>query len=198
MSGLLSGVLPTIFSQADRAKRYIGGLLSDPVGRMQQSGGQAVDDLTKIGLLTEQAFTDPKNPMRPTDNAAYRQLVDTYLNSVMNFAPAGVVTGGPMAAQLNQKYGDLLDATLLEGRNVNLSKVVVPKDARGQGVGSDFMNDLAALADQQGQRVTLTPSSDFGGNKARLEQFYKRFGFVPNKGRTKDYEVFEAMYRDPR
>lgn len=198
MSGLLSGVLPAVFSQADRAKRFLGGLLSDPVGRVEQSMGQAQADLSKMGLLSEQAFSDPRNPMKMQDNAASRQLVDTYLNSVMNFAPAGIVTGGPMAAQLNQKYGDLLDATLMEGRNVNLSKVVVPKDARGQGVGSDFMNDLVALADQQGQRVTLTPSADFGGNKARLEQFYKRFGFVPNKGRNKDYEVFEAMYRDPK
>lgn len=90
MSGLLGGVLPAIYSQADRAKRYLGGLLSDPVGRMQQAGGQAVDDLTKIGLLGEQAFSDPKNPMKMQDNAASRQLVDTYLNSVMNFAPVGM------------------------------------------------------------------------------------------------------------
>lgn len=90
MSGLLGGVLPAIYSQADRAKRYLGGLLSDPVGRMQQAGGQAVDDLTKIGLLSEQAFSDPKNPMKMQDNAASRQLVDTYLNSVMNFAPVGM------------------------------------------------------------------------------------------------------------
>lgn len=90
MSGLLGGVLPAIFSQADRAKRYIGGLLADPVGRMQQAGGQAVDDLNKIGLLSEQAFSDPRNPMKMQDNAAARQLTDTYLNSVMNFAPVGM------------------------------------------------------------------------------------------------------------
>jgi len=90
MSGLLGGVLPAIFSQADRAKRYIGGLLADPVGRMQQAGGQAVDDLSKLGLLSEQAFNDPRNPMKLQDNAAARQLTDTYLNSVMNFAPVGV------------------------------------------------------------------------------------------------------------
>lgn len=90
MSGLLGGVLPAIFSQADRAKRYIGGLLADPVGRMQQAGGQAVDDLSKLGLLSEQAFSDPRNPMKLQDNAAARQLVDTYLNSVMNFAPIGM------------------------------------------------------------------------------------------------------------
>lgn len=100
MSGLLGGVLPAIYSQADRAKRYLGGLLSDPVGRMQQAGGQAVDDLTKIGLLGEQAFNDPRNPMKLQNNAAARQLVDTYLNSVMNFAPVGMTVKGPQAEAL--------------------------------------------------------------------------------------------------
>lgn len=90
MSGLLGGVLPAIYSQADRAKRYLGGLLSDPVGRMQQAGGQAVDDLSKLGLLSEQAFNDPRNPMKLQDNAAARQLTDTYMNSVLNFAPVGM------------------------------------------------------------------------------------------------------------
>lgn len=90
MSGLLGGVLPAIYSQADRAKRYLGGLLADPVGRMEQAAGQAQADLSKLGLLSEQAFSDPKNPMKLQDNAAARQLVDTYLNSVMNFAPVGM------------------------------------------------------------------------------------------------------------
>lgn len=30
---------------------------------------------------------------------------------------------------------------------------------------------------------------------SRLREFYKRFGFVENKGRDKDYEISEAMYR---
>lgn len=110
---------------------------------------------------------------------------------------AGVVKGGKIADALNIKHGDKLDAYLMEGDRLNLSKVVVPKEARGSGVGSAFMEDLVSAADKQGKTVTLTPSSDFGGNKARLEKFYKRFGFVPNKGRTKDYEISEAMYRLP-
>lgn len=94
MAGLLGGILPTVYSQADRAKRYLGGLLSDPIGRIEQSAGQAQADLSKLGLLGEQAFSDPRNPMNMQDNAAARQLIDTYLSSVLNFAPIGMVSKG--------------------------------------------------------------------------------------------------------
>lgn len=75
-----------------------------------------------------------------------------------------------------------------------LNKVIVPKEARGSGVGTNFMKDLVRYAKAKGKTLTLTPSSDFGGNKARLVEFYKRFGFVENKGKNKDYEISEAMY----
>lgn len=76
-----------------------------------------------------------------------------------------------------------------------LNKVIVPKESRGTGIGSDFMVDLTRYADNQGKVISLTPSADFGGSKARLTEFYKRFGFVENKGKNKDYEISEAMYR---
>ena len=50
-------------------------------------------------------------------------------------------------------------------------------------------------ADTKGKPIGLTPSADFGGNKARLTKFYKRFGFVPNKGKNKDYTISESMVR---
>lgn len=78
---------------------------------------------------------------------------------------------------------------------ITLSKIVVPDDARGSGKGSEAMQQLIDYADQTGQRIALTPSGDFGGTKKRLVEFYKRFGFVENKGKNKDYEISEAMYR---
>ena len=75
-----------------------------------------------------------------------------------------------------------------------LNKVIVLKEARGSGIGTNFMKDLVRYAKAKGKTLALTPSSDFGGNKARLVEFYKRFGFVENKGKNKDYEISEAMY----
>lgn len=78
---------------------------------------------------------------------------------------------------------------------INLSQIVVPKEARSSGAGTRAMQQLIDYADLTGQVITLTPSADFGGTKSRLVDFYKRFGFVENKGRNKDYEISEAMYR---
>jgi GNAT superfamily N-acetyltransferase len=78
-----------------------------------------------------------------------------------------------------------------------LSKIVVPEDARNQGIGTKAMQDLIAYADATGKRIALSPSADFGGNKGRLEDFYKSFGFVNNKGRSRDFSISETMLRDP-
>ena len=59
------------------------------------------------------------------------------------------------------------------------------------------MKHLTDWADANGKTVTLSPSSDFGGNKARLVEFYKRFGFVENKGRNKDFSISDTMFRKP-
>lgn len=84
------------------------------------------------------------------------------------------------------------------GANATLAKVVVPKADRGTGLGSDFMSALTKAADDDGATLALSPSGDFGGSKARLVDFYKRFGFVPNKGRNIDYEISESMLRIPK
>ena len=81
------------------------------------------------------------------------------------------------------------------GNRVMLSQVVVPKELRNQGIGTKYMQDLIDYADSVGKRVELSPSADFGGNKNKLKEFYSRFGFVENKGRNKDFEISESMYR---
>lgn len=81
---------------------------------------------------------------------------------------------------------------------ITLSQIVVPQEARGAGQGSAAMQALVDYADRTGQRVVLSPSSDFGGSKKRLVEFYKRFGFVENKGRNKDFTTMESMIRAPQ
>ncbi len=131
------------------------------------------------------------------------------------FNLAGVATGGagmfPSSGGSELRAGattikglrDHLDSTyqgvqsfVSESPNaVTVSKVVVPPESRGKGTGTAFMNDIIEYADSVGKPVALTPSSDFGGKVSALERWYKSLGFVPNKGRNKDFSVSEAMIR---
>lgn len=84
------------------------------------------------------------------------------------------------------------------GNQITVNKIVVPKGSRNQGLGSEVMRQVVDFADANQKTVALTPTSDFGGSKARLKGFYGRFGFEPNAGRTRDYEIMDAMRRYPR
>jgi hypothetical protein len=57
------------------------------------------------------------------------------------------------------------------------------------------MQQLCDAADAHGWMLVTTPSADFGGSKTRLTEFYARFGFVPNKGKHKDFATRATMLR---
>ena len=79
-----------------------------------------------------------------------------------------------------------------------LSKIEVSGDERNAGQGTKAMQDIVDRMDREGAIIALTPDDAFGGNKNRLIKFYKRFGFVPNKGRNKDFRFRETMIRYPQ
>ena len=61
------------------------------------------------------------------------------------------------------------------------------------------MNDIIKLGDTMKRTIILTPSKDFGATSVpRLIKFYKRFGFVENRGRNKDFDINYSMYRLPK
>lgn len=101
---------------------------------------------------------------------------------------------------LEDKYKDeLIGLDIYEdGKSLKLSRIIINPEFRGGGVGTDIMNDLINYADKNKKIITLTPSGDFGGNKNRLVQFYKRFGFKMNKGVHKSYEYMDTMIRWPK
>lgn len=82
-------------------------------------------------------------------------------------------------------------------RYVSLSKIEVDKKLRKQGLATKAMKDLIKVADENNLIITLSPTSEFGSSKSRLIEFYKRFGFVQNIGRNKDFHFAATMYRNP-
>lgn len=82
------------------------------------------------------------------------------------------------------------------GNYVTLNKIVA--NEFGNGYGSRFMEELTKIADENGWVLALTPDISFGGTSVnRLKNFYKRFGFKPNKGRNTDFNTRESMIRKP-
>lgn len=95
--------------------------------------------------------------------------------------------------------GVSIDAYPTKDGQISLSKIVVDKDKRGGGLGSQAMSDIVKYADETGATVRLSPSTDFGATSVnRLKDFYKRFGFVENKGQNKDFTISDSMYRPPK
>jgi GNAT superfamily N-acetyltransferase len=85
------------------------------------------------------------------------------------------------------------------GKTISLDKIVVPKSVRGSGAGTKAMQQLVDYADQSGKRIELSPSTDFGASsKSRLVEFYKKFGFKENKGKSKDFSTRHTMIREPK
>lgn len=84
---------------------------------------------------------------------------------------------------------------------ITLDDIVVPKESRKQGIGSQIMNEIVEYADATNQRLILSPATrdDYHGttSRGRLVKFYKRFGFLENKGRNKDFTLSKEMYRNP-
>jgi predicted GNAT family acetyltransferase len=91
-----------------------------------------------------------------------------------------------------------IDLDLYDGGNhLILSRIVVPKEQRGRGVGSDVMQKICDYADETGKKIYLTPSKDFGASSIKkLEDFYKGFGFV--KKPKDDFSMRETMVRFPK
>jgi hypothetical protein len=101
---------------------------------------------------------------------------------------------------LEDKYGEyLVGLDIYEtATSLILSRIVLNKESRESGIGTQIMTDLINYADKNKQIIALTPSSDFGGNKNRLIQFYKKFGFKKNAGQYKHYGFKDDMLRYPR
>lgn len=92
-----------------------------------------------------------------------------------------------------------VDAFVSERENsIKLHTIDVPKGQRRKGIGTTYMEDLIAHADETGKTITLSTGGREGDiAKSKLIAFYKSFGFVENKGRKKDYRISDTMYRRP-
>jgi GNAT superfamily N-acetyltransferase len=122
------------------------------------------------------------------------QMPTVYSNPI-----PGVGRGEAIDDALRAKYpGAKISVTGDASKGYTLNRIDVPKSQRNSGIGTQIMRDLVDAVDAQGATLKLSPSGDFGGSVPRLKEFYKRFGFIENKGKAKDFGISESMYRLPQ
>lgn len=129
-----------------------------------------------------------------------RDLIDL-IERAIEPKPLSVEDIRAFADQVQTKLGLRSFWLSLYGEDIKLDSIIVD-GKKGQGLGTQALEALCAFADARGRRIILTPGQrdDRHGttSTARLIRFYKRFGFVENKGRGKDFSITAGMYRDPR
>ena len=126
------------------------------------------------------------------------QLINMYGDNGPSMAVSGYGNAKQIGDILDKKYGSKIDADISgSNKGLTLDKILIEKENRNQGLGSSFLKDLTQYADSSQQPMSLTAAGDFGGSKAKQIDLYKRFGFVENKGKNKDYSISNNMYRNP-
>lgn len=192
------------FESAEDAKELVATEVQNQlakVGTFTAKYNRAAGELTsafystlgdKLGISAKEAFD--RYPIRIADEPT----TDKGISFNQSATPEQTISVDEFAKSIKKQYGIELGLKGRPSSNVlSLHKIVVPEAMRNQGNGTKAMQDIIRYADSQNKTIALTPSSDFGGNKNRLTSFYKKLGFVENKGRNKDYEISESMYRSP-
>ncbi len=110
-------------------------------------------------------------------------------------------TLGSIVKRWEDRVPDILLFVQETDYKILLTTLIIPRGQRKQGIGSQIMVDLTAYADKVGKRLEVSPGEKdpyYGTtSRGRLTKFYRRFGFVPNKGRSKDYRTSSTMLREP-
>lgn len=101
--------------------------------------------------------------------------------------------------ELRKKYQDCIEKLFIYETDIGLelNLIRIKAEKRGQGCASRIINDLIDYANSVKKIIHLTPSKDFGSDLDRLTKFYKRFGFVNNQGRNRDFRFKDKMIKMP-
>lgn len=92
-----------LFSGIDSVKRQAVDAFNNPMDYLSMIAGRAREDTQKVVTLQDQAFGDPTNPLRITDQQAFNELTDKV--SGFNFAPIGMTN--KIGDEIKNKLKDL-------------------------------------------------------------------------------------------
>lgn len=142
-----------------------------------------------------------------TSNVVYKTLANRGM-----FERISELTGEHIAKIAANEYGSLDEVSAAHPNvesfaaerpwdgHITLNGLKVAPENQGNGYASAYLRDLTGYADQNGKIVAMNaePYAHGGLGKTKLRQWYGTHGFVPNKGRNKDFAFSEQMIRQPR
>lgn len=75
--------------------------------------------------------------------------------------------------------GAQIDLADIDDNTTLVTRVVVPEEKRGEGIGTELLNELTSDADKECKTLLLEPRpyTGSGMTKRSLINYYKRFGF---------------------
>jgi len=190
---------PEAWKQAMAGLLRKGGEVGEYIEQAPQKAGQAITEAgQRQSALMNKAF-DPTGNTLIRDPQAANQAAMNLFEGPLSVAPVGMTKLEDVVNPIIKKGIELdIYQSKNNPNNLILSKIAVPKEQRGMGLGTEAMNNLAKFADAEGKTIALTPDTVYGAtSKNRLKDFYKELGFVENKGKNKDYSISEGMYRSP-
>lgn len=143
-----------------------------------------IDGITHGSEIERQLSALPlPGPARRAAGAAVRAVTPKDLERGFN-----VIKVGPTTMEITS-----------DGKYARLNMIKTPPEARGQGSAKRALEELTMAADEAGITLDLTAQAmDAATSVKKLREFYTRYGFVPNKGRNKDFYTQAEMIRPPR
>ena len=106
-----------------------------------------------------------------------------------------------LVQSIKQQYPEIDLSVWENSYSIELSTIKVPRLLQGQGIGTAAIKAIKDYAQQVGKPIVLRPQPD-RGKKAALSRFYKRQGFIDNRGRNIDFTLSSpcapTMYWKPK
>jgi hypothetical protein len=90
--------------------------------------------------------------------------------------------------KIQELYPDVKVYVSESPHQIYVHNLEVPKELRGQGIGSNIIKLIQKFAKEVNKPVVLEPDHP-RGVKSKLQKFYKNLGFINNRGRNIDYTL---------
>ena len=94
--------------------------------------------------------------------------------------------------KLKQKYPFAKIAAYESKYKIEIMQIELPPEYQNQGIGSEIIEEFKKYAIKSGKPIVLRPEVD-RGRKGDLDRFYRRLGFVHNKGKNIDYALSSPL-----